>query len=97
MPNLDGTGPWGTGSLGKGLGPCGQGNRRNNRAGRCFGGGFRFHNGFRMQGRRRRFEDNTMDNRNVYPYTRQELEAQKQEIEGQLSWLNEQMHKIKDE
>jgi len=97
MPNRDGTGPWGTGRPGRGLGHCGRMEQDNTQYGRFFGRGFRFSGGLRMRGRRRWMDAPETKNQDIYPYTRQELEEQKKDLETQLAWLNNQLNSEKDE
>ncbi|MCB5224903.1 MAG: DUF5320 domain-containing protein [Candidatus Cloacimonadaceae bacterium] len=97
MPNFDGTGPFGDGRPGRGMGPCGRsgagargfGPRRGCGQGR--GRGF----GFRASGRGRRWlgTPGYQSQEDVYPYTREDLIAQKEDLERQLQWLNDQISK----
>jgi len=94
MPNQNGTGPFGDGCPGRGLGPCGRSARG------CFGGGRGLGRGL---GLRRRgnwnneptIQDDKVDS-GVYPYNRTELQARKNELEQQLNWLNEQLSENKE-
>lgn len=95
MPGFDGTGPLGDGRPGRGMGPCGRGARPfGNRMGR--GGGF-------GGGRRSRcYWDSpraysSAGDRGIYPYDRAALEQQKEELQGQLKWLEEQLSKTEEE
>lgn len=91
MPYQDGTGPFGDGRLGRGLGPCGRGDGagmgarggRVGRGARC--GGFR-RRAYPMMGASAPVGD-------VYPYSKDELKAQKAELEKQLDWLNKEIEK----
>jgi len=79
MPRYDGTGPFGDGRFGRGLGPCGRGE------GRGFGA---------RGGLRRRFFG--YDRPGImYPYSQESLQAQKQELEEQLKWIDEELKKGK--
>jgi len=104
MPGYDGTGPFGDGRPGRGLGPCG-------RFGTAFIGGFgrgfvrRFGRGFcrrfwRGYSRGYRWDyppyNGPVDFQEMYPYSRENLEAQKKELEKQLEWLNQQLENSKD-
>ncbi|MBN1537656.1 MAG: DUF5320 domain-containing protein [Anaerolineales bacterium] len=76
MPRMDGTGPFGTGPVGRGLGPCGGG-----RAGqfyRGWGGGFRRGGGFGWNA----------VNAPFWPDDIQYLEQQKSWLESQLQAIN---------
>jgi len=74
MPNFDGTGPRGQGSLtGKGLGPCGCGQRR------MYGRGFRR---FSMP-----FEPSKEEQKKILSEHLKELELEKQEAEKRLKEL----------
>lgn len=85
MPYQDGTGPFGDGRMGRGLGPCGRG--------RAFGPRCGFGQRAAMRGRGlgrmafKAYEDQ------VYPYTKEELEAHKADLEKQLKWLEEEIKK----
>jgi len=109
MPNYDGTGPFGDGRPGWGMGPCGRsgsparagygrGFGRGN--GRGYGRGFGPRNG-RGYGRGYRWDypsyDAPADSREMYPYSRENLEAQKEELQKQLEWLNEQIENLNKE
>lgn len=82
MPYRDGTGPMGDGRPGRGMGPCGRGAAPCGR-GRRMGGG----RGFGGRG----FAAQNTDN--VYPYSKENLEAQKKELETQLNWINKELEK----
>lgn len=97
MPNQDGTGPSGTGRPGRGLGPCGRRERELIQPRRCFGRGFRFRNGFGMRSQRMWLDGQMSNKQDIYPYTRQELEEQKETLERQLAWLKNQLNNTKDE
>jgi hypothetical protein len=77
MPNFDGTGPRGNGTGGRGLGPCGQG--RTARRG----------SGNRANNKNRAFDAGA----SIYPYTKADLNAQKQELEAQLRELDKELNK----
>jgi hypothetical protein len=82
MPQMDGTGPTGTGPMGRGLGPCGGGGA--NQFYRGWGRGFRRGAGFRW---------NTMD----APSPEEEiqlLEGQKSWLESKIEFLKNQISKI---
>ncbi|MDD2597116.1 MAG: DUF5320 domain-containing protein [Candidatus Cloacimonetes bacterium] len=79
MPNRDGTGPMGDGRPGRGMGPCAKSG--------FFGCGRRFGRGFRG-----RWQGNT-PYRADYQYSRENLEAEKQELEAQLNWINKELDK----
>ncbi len=94
MPNRDGTGPFGDGRPGLGMGPCGRTDVpfRGGRRGRFGGRGFA----------RRCFWDyhptaNADDYPTVYSYDKASLLKQKSELENQLKWLNEQLANDKDQ
>jgi hypothetical protein len=91
MPNQNGTGPFGDGRPGRGLGPCGRFNRG------CFGGGRGF--GLRRRGNwnNEPFILKQTAGNGIYAYTKAELEAQKNELEQQLKWLNEQLSDNKED
>ena len=80
MPGYDGTGPEGTGSNGRGLGPCGQGTAR---------GGFGFF-GFR-RGRRGGGRGFWQPARIVND--KESLKAEKDWLENRLSTINGQLNK----
>ncbi|MCB5269731.1 MAG: DUF5320 domain-containing protein [Candidatus Cloacimonadaceae bacterium] len=79
MPYRDGTGPMGDGRPGRGMGPCGRGG--------FFGFGRRAGRGFRgrWQG--------SAPYRADYQYNRENLEAEKKELEAQLYWINKELEK----
>ncbi|MCK9557194.1 MAG: DUF5320 domain-containing protein [Candidatus Cloacimonetes bacterium] len=79
MPRMDGTGPWGMGQLGREMGPCGRGAG----CGRGRGLGARF---------RTRLTDNAGFS-DMYPYNKDSLQTQKQELEAQLNWINNELNK----
>lgn len=80
MPYRDGTGPMGDGRPGRGMGPCGRGAAPCGR-GRRMGGG----RGFGGRG----FAALNTDS--VYQYSKENLEAQKKELEAQLNWINKEL------
>lgn len=79
MPYRDGTGPMGNGRPGRGLGPCGKGGFVAN--------GRRGNRGFcnRMAG------PNTFET--GYTYSKENLSAQKEELQAQLDWINKELEK----
>jgi hypothetical protein len=96
MPFHDGTGPYGDGRPGRGMGTCG-------RFGVPARGGFGMGHG-RGRGmgyRARRFwnwfrPNSTAANQDIYPYTKEDLQAQKEDLEQQIKWLNEQIDNYKE-
>ncbi|MDY0151691.1 MAG: DUF5320 family protein [Candidatus Cloacimonas sp.] len=74
MPNQNGTGPFGDGRLGRGLGPCGRGGR-----GMGCGRGF---------GRRGWMQSAVQNNDAVYPYDKNELQEEKSRLEKLLTWVS---------
>lgn len=97
MPNQDGTGPFGNGTPGRGMGPCGRfgtsvrgGFGFGRGRGRGFGRGFGFRRGWRWNWDA---YDRPVDYPRVYEYSREELQAQKDELQKQLEWLNQQLTK----
>lgn len=94
MPGFDGTGPFGNGRPGRGLGPCGRGaSPFGNRQGRGggFGGGRRWrccwdscppYSGETDQG--------------IYPLEHSSLETRKAELENQLKWIEAQLKQEQD-
>ncbi|HPM04542.1 MAG TPA: DUF5320 domain-containing protein [Candidatus Cloacimonas sp.] len=97
MPSQDGTGPYGTGRPGRGFGLCGRFGREILRKGRCMGRGFRFRGGMGMRGPNMWIDESGSCRRDIYSYSRQELENQKQDLERQLTWVNDQLQNSKDE
>ncbi len=101
MPNFDGKGPFGDGRPGKGMGACGRfGNGIHGHGPKCsrgFGRGRGF--GFRASGRGRRWlgTPGYQYGEEMYPYTREDLIAQKEDLERQLQWINEQISKEETE
>ena len=91
MPNQNGTGPFGDGRPGRGIGPCG----RFIRGCRGFRRGF----GLRRRGNwsNEPIIPNQTEGNDIYAYNRTELEAQKNELEKQLKWLNEQLNDNKED
>ncbi len=94
MPYHDGTGPFGDGRPGRGMGPC-------RRFGVPVRGGFGmgFGRGRGMGIRARRFWNwfspyTTAYSQDIYPYTRESLEAQKEELEKQIKWVNDRISEI---
>lgn len=92
MPNRNGTGPFGDGRLGKGLGPCGRtdianDNRRGFRRGmnRCFGG----FGGFGHMRWRQNAE--MSESNSVYTYDKETLQNEKSRLEKLLNWVNERL------
>ena len=96
MPGFDGAGPFGDGRRGRGFGPCGRfgaterrglgGGRRRGLDG---GGGY----GFRNRGYFCDAPAGYATREPVYTYTKDDMVAQKEELEKQLQWLNEQLSK----
>lgn len=88
MPNQDGSGPFGDGRPGRGLGPCGRTDRYP-RGG--FFRGFRF--GWRGGcGGRGRWGWGASDNDNPsYPYEKEALEDEKSRLEKALGWVVERL------
>ena len=93
MPGFDGTGPYGDGRPGRGLGPCG-------RLGRIirygFGRGRRF-----MGGNRGRFRGYGGDYTGEYYYeepgygqppTKEDLQSHKKQLEKELKWIDEELN-----
>ncbi len=97
MPGYDGTGPFGDGRPGRGLGPCGRFNAVPLRGG--FGLGFGRGRGFgRGYGYRYRtwaydLPENSAYREPIYNYSKEDMQAQKAELEKQLQWLNDQLAK----
>lgn len=95
MPRFDGTGPFGDGRMGRGLGPCGRGARPfgARRAGAGTGYGY---------GRRWRCYDGAYPNyyqgeqTDIYPYDKASLQAQKKELEERMAWIDEQLKQNED-
>lgn len=101
MPYHDGTGPFGDGRPGRGLGPCGRfGVPARGGFGRGFGRGSGFGRGMGFRARRcwwapyGNYSPRPADD--IYPYTREDLLAQKDELEKQLKWLSEQIENFKE-
>jgi hypothetical protein len=96
MPGFDGTGPFGDGRPGRGFGPCGRFDTTARRGfgggrgrGRGPGGGY----GYRNRGYYYDAPVNYATREPVYTYTKDDMVAQKDELEKQLQWLNEQLSK----
>ncbi|MCB5252092.1 MAG: DUF5320 domain-containing protein [Candidatus Cloacimonadaceae bacterium] len=96
MPGFDGTGPFGDGRPGRGLGPCGRfdtpvrrGFGRGRGRGRGFGGGY----GYRNRGHNYDAPVDYDYREPVYAYSKEDMIAQKDELEKQLQWLNDQLSK----
>ncbi len=94
MPNRNGTGPFGDGRPGRGLGPCGRfinyfiGNRRDMR-------------NYPMR-RQRRFIDYVLpffssESRDVYPYDSSNLLSRKKDLEDELKWVDQQIGDVEKE
>ncbi len=79
MPNRDGTGPMGDGRLGRGMGPCAKSG--------FFGRGRGFGREFRE-----RWQGDT-SYRADYQYSRENMEAEKKELEAQLNWITKELEK----
>ncbi len=88
MPNRDGTGPWGDGRPGRGMGPCGKG--REARCGRGFG---RWGGGIqrRMRGSWMAPASDPVDDR-IYSYDKESLKARKTELEEQIKWIEDRLN-----
>lgn len=86
MPYRDGTGPMGDGRPGRGMGPC---NTKPNQ----FGFGRRNGRGNRNRWCLRNIFKPAQSDPAFYPYTREDLLSQKESMESQLKWLNEQLDK----
>ncbi len=104
MPYQDGTGPNGNGSPGRGLGPCGRfgTSARDNfgpRLGRGFGRGLGrgrragFGGGYGPRFNRCYDGPVYVPQETAYAYTKEDLRAQKDDLERQLQWLTEQLAK----
>lgn len=93
MPYHDGTGPFGDGRPGRGLGPCGRfGVPVRGGLGRGFGRGMGFRQGF---GRRGWIYNNEMPvNDSVYSYDKDTLQQEKSRLEKLISWVNERLADI---
>ena len=93
MPNLDGTGPFGDGRPGRGLGPCGRfGTTMRGRFGygrgwRC---GYGFHRGWRWYNY---WYGEAMNFPLPDYYTHEELLAQKEELQKILQRIDQQLEK----
>lgn len=94
MPGFDGTGPFGNGRPGRGLGPCGRVARHfGNRLGRGGGNG---------GGRRWRccwdYSPRSLEaaEQGIYPYNKASLEAQKTDLEERLKWIDSQLKQEQD-
>lgn len=93
MPKNDGTGPFGDGRPGRGLGPCGRFKDY------FFGGGRGYAANYPVR-RRRRFIDYIFparyeDSRNVYPYDEPDLQARKKDLERELNLVEERLKETK--
>jgi len=97
MPGFDGTGPFGDGRPGRGLGPCARFDGVPVRCGYGFGRGRGFGGGFGFRRRGRAFAGANSANYSyrepVYSYSKEDLLVQKSELEKQLQWLDEQLSK----
>lgn len=104
MPNYDGTGPFGSGRPGRGLGPCGRfgapgWSDYGPRGGRAFGRGFARGRGFGFRGgfgqRFNRYYDAPEYDAgyNTFSYAKEDLLAMKKDLERQTQWINEQLSK----
>jgi hypothetical protein len=98
MPNYDGTGPFGDGRPGRGLGPCGRFGRPGRGGyGRGFGRGYGRGFGFRHRYGWDNYNSyRAWDDPEMYTYSRESLREQKQRLEEQLEWINSQIGKNKD-
>ena len=91
MPYQDGTGPFGNGRPGRGMGPCGRHLRNPNLE---FGRGLRRRNRFAMRqcfGPGPMFWRNSEASPAVYEYEKDALEAQKSWLEKQLDWIKQRL------
>lgn len=103
MPYQDGTGPFGDGRPGRGLGPCGRFGTPVRGflgflTGRWFGRGYGRGRGYRIRGgygaRSRDYDRPGYDYQyEPYPYTKEEIQARKEDLEKQLQWINDQLSK----
>ncbi len=86
MPGFDGSGPYGDGRPGRGLGPCG-------RFGRNYDYGRR---GLRNFGRRNRWFRNDYPVVDYYdqPINRESFQARKRELESEIKWLEDEMEQM---
>lgn len=86
MPGYDGTGPEGTGPFGRGLGPCGQGNRSTR------WGVFGFRRGWRGGGRGFRWLP-----RFSAADEKADLDAEKSWLTQQLDAINNRLNELKND
>ena len=88
MPNRDGSGPWGDGRPGRGMGRC-----ENGRRSRCGRGLGRWGGGMqrRLHGAWNAPVDTPAENR-VYSYDKDSLKAQKAELEEQIKWIEDRLN-----
>ena len=97
MPYHDGTGPFGDGRPGRGLGPCG---RFGTPVRGGFGGGLGRGRGMGFRQRMCWWDFagffRPRASQDVYPYTKDDLQAQKIDLEKQIQWLNEQIENFKE-
>lgn len=94
MPYHDGTGPFGDGRPGRGLGPCGRfGTRVRYGFGRGLGFGRRGGFGFRGRGGYPNENYGYYSAPQAYPYTKDDLQAQKEDLQRQLQWIEDQLNK----
>ena len=102
MPGMDGTGPFGDGRPGRGLGPCGRfgtpagerfGIRRGRGFRRGFGRGYGFHGGYGPRWAYRYDGPGYLPQDTAYEYTKEEMLAMKEDLQSQLQWLNDQLSK----
>ncbi len=95
MPYQDGTGPFGDGRPGRGLGPCGRfGNLPRFGFGRGYGYRGRGY-GFRGRGWYP-YPYETAPGSAVYSYTKEDLLAHKKELQDQLKWIEDQIIKSEE-
>jgi hypothetical protein len=90
MPNFDGTGPFGNGQPGKGLGPCGRGAAHR-------GCGKWYYKSYRRN--RFRWINTPNDSANLkeaIPVNRFALETRINELEDELKWYKDLLEKEKD-
>lgn len=87
MPNRDGSGPFGDGRPGRGLGNCA---KSDNSIRRGMGRGNRC--GFGLQNRFRGGDVSDAP-QSIYPYTEESLQSQKEELVNRLNWIEAQLGK----
>lgn len=93
MPGFDGSGPFGDGRPGRGMGPCGS-------SPRLMGRGMRHTGGFggRKQYRHcRDYVPASTDDRGIYPYDKASLQAEKAQLENELKWVEDQLKRTEED